>query len=323
MILWRSLFDALRVPWKDRGPNCSSGRVNISCPWCGDQDPSFHLSIDESTSAYFCMRTPGSHHSGRSVPWLLLGLKVHPTEIDALVAQHSDEHPPPRLTTSRVQVLDWDKFESAADHEAPLDYLRQRGYASAEGLARRYDLRFTRVGRHAWRVLMPLTCPQDGYRVTAFTGRTIRDQTPRYLINDPSGASLYLPTDLGMGRVCVAALQGTALTQEKRLHLSMLAGRHDALVMCEGPFDALTLVASRSPLLAALRGAYYVPDSDQSDSDTYRLIHELEMSLRMPGRDIPHMPRVTRLQLPPYYKDLGEFADDPSEVTRWLQHALS
>jgi hypothetical protein len=304
MIAWRALFDTLRVPWRDRGSNCSRGHVNVSCPWCGRLDPSFHLTIREDTGEYYCLRTPGSMHSGKSLPWLLIGLGADPSEIDALIEEHTDHTQPRSLVAVPARIVPWDRFDPAGDHEAALDYLASRGYADPAKIAARFDLRFTKVGRFAWRILLPLSGPGDLGSTIAFTGRAIRSQTPRYLTNDSVGGSLYAVTS---GTVRIVALQGTAFPIEKKLYLSHLTRQLWTIIMCEGPFDALTLSLA-NPALPP--GAFYIPDRDQSVSDTYRLITELE--------SIPSMPHIIRLELPGRHRDLGEMAANVQEIRQWL-----
>ena len=310
MIAWRSLFDSLRVPWKDRGSNCSRGHINIRCPWCGLADPSQHLTINEESGAYYCLRTPGKTHSGRSLPWLLLGLDVDSRQIDGLIEEHSDRRrQPPQLVAAPSRILDWHKFEIGSGRDEVTEYLSSRGFDGPREVAARFGLRFTQYGRFSWRVLLPLTCPKDRGEVLAFTGRALRGQQPRYLTNDPMEGSLYVPPR-ARGSTVIVALLGTALPAEKKLHLAEVCKSAPSMILCEGPFDALTL-AWGIPNLSLVPGrVLYVPDADQSVSDTYRLIEELE--------GIPGMPRVVRFELPRGYGDIGAMAGSRGVMERWL-----
>lgn len=311
MINWRVLLDSIRVPWRDRGANCSRGHVNITCPWCGPADPSYHLTISEENGAYFCYRVPLSH-SGWSLPWLLIHLGVDHDQIDSLVEQHSDRRVPRVLVAEPAVPVAWDRFPRAGESEAALAYVRSRGYQSPRETCRRFDLRFTLAGRFAWRVLFPLT--HHGV-VTGLTGRAVRAATtPRYLTNDPIAGSLYLPsgppvpetrlllafegpTDAmaaasqsAISEVCPIGLLGTAIPAERKLHISALVRR------------------TRSASFA------YCPDRDQSVSDTYRIIAELE--------EIPGV-AATRQPPPAGYKDVGAMASNPAEVRQWLMECMS
>jgi hypothetical protein len=313
MIIWRALFDAIRVPWRDRGSNCSRGHINCRCPWCGNMDPSYHLTINEENGAYFCLRTPDKMHSGRSLPWLLLGLGVDSSEIDRLIEEHTDQRQPVQLVAAPARILDWNRFEPASDYDAATEYLASRGYPDPHEIIRSFGLRFTKVGRFSWRILMPLRSPGDRGSVLAFTGRATREQqSPRYLTNDPMEGSLFLPAN----PICtpIAALLGTALPAEKKLHLGRIVRKYPSIIMLEGPFDALTL-AWAVPDLRLLEGAYYIADTDQSPADTYRLIDELEL--------IPGMPHITRLEPPRGFGDIGEMADRPGEIREWISQYMS
>jgi len=211
-IMWRQLLDAIGVRWVDRGPNTARGHVNVTCPWCAG-DPSFHLGIDERTGAYFCLRSQPPH-AGRSTPYLLMALGVAPFQIDALLRQYSDDAPPAMVERAPVAPGDWEKFRSAADHPVALQYLRSRGIDPPAVIARKYDMRFAVVGRHSWRVLLPLQLNHD---IVGWTGRAVSDRMdPRYLTHDPSGgASLYVP---------VYPTERTEIVQ-----------------IVEGPFDAVAI----------------------------------------------------------------------------------
>lgn len=287
MIRWRQLFDHLGIEWKDRGSNCSRGHVNIPCPQCGRNDPSYHLTISEETGEYYCYRSP--HHSGRSLPWLLICLQVTPSEIDGLISEFSDDQYVAR-SAPRQKRVDWAKFESAADSQICLDYLASRGFDNPRSICLQYDLRFTKYGDNAWRLLFPLTTLTD---TVGLTGRALRShQKPRYLTNDPYGSSIYQPrmsgrilllcegpfdalaaavagTDVS---IATTAILGTSLPVERRMHLAKLAR------------EAIRVI--------------YVPDGDQSRADTYRLVEELEGT---PGID-----KVAVLSLPGF-KDIAEF----------------
>lgn len=305
MIRWRALLDHLRIEWRDRGANSSRNHINIQCCWCGRNDPSFHLSIDEDDGAYYCLRN-GKAHSGRSTPWLLLGLGVHPSEIDSLVDEFSDRDSKPKLAEAPKQKFDWNKFEPAESSRLCVEYLRSRGYEHPEGVCEYQSLRFTKTGKFAWRLLLPLTI---GTNVTGFSGRALRaSQAPRYLTYDEFGGSVFSPSRIV----------------------------YPTLLLCEGPFDALAADASLLPISAiAILGTQlpaerclhiasiasqtkriaYVPDKDQSYSSTYRLIEELEGT--------PGIRKVELVALPDGYKDIAEYWEKNREgAKQWLATAV-
>jgi hypothetical protein len=305
MILWRQLFDAIGVRWIDRGHNTARGHVNIPCPWCGTADPSFHLGIEEATGAYYCLRSQPPH-AGRSTPFLLMKLGVPSFQIDALLRDYSDDSPPPRTLRLR-ETTGWESLASAADYPAALTYLSGRGLAPPAVLARRYDMRFATVGRHAWRVLLPLHL---NFTVVGWTGRAIGPrQSPRYLTNDPSdGASLYIPA-----------------YPTKATH---------TIVIVEGPFDALAIADAYHPVqditaialtglnigrlrrehLGDVIGLAHKPnvlvtlDEDQS---TYTSENLKDVLAHATG-----LPQAGNFPLPSGVKDAGEMTR--SQIRTWL-----
>lgn len=275
-------------------------------------DPSYHLTIKEPSNEYYCFRSP-QLHSGKSLPWLLLGLGVRTAQIDGLINEFSDgrnEREPRFFDAVPNTPVRWERFESAATHASALDYLRlERGYHRPDVLCRDFDLRFTRVGRMAWRILMPLS---TGGEVTGAVGRAIRaGMTPRYLTDDPYEGSVYLPR---------------------------YADKTNLLVLLEGPFDALTVVLDRDPseiMSLAMLGValpperlmtistlarvasriVYVQDRDQPVSAAYRLIAQLEQ--------IPHVGKIQRVEPPRRRKDIGELAAHRGELEAWIGELTS
>lgn len=300
------MLDALRVPWRDRGSNCSRGHVNVKCPWCGNQDPSQHLTIKEETGEYYCFRAP-QLHSGKSLPWLLLGLGQRPAQIDGIIHEFSDgrnEREPRFFTAVTHTPVRWERFEPAYNFTPALDYLRERGFHRPDVLSRDFDLRFTRTGRMAWRILLPLSTGGD---VTGCVGRGIRTgQTPRYLTDDPFEGSVYIPS---------------------------YSETTELLMFLEGPIDALVAAVDNDPaevmpvgilglalpperlmtisnLARGAKRAVFVQDADQPASAAYRLIDQL--------LQIPWLSSVERAEPPPRRKDVGELAGHRGELKTWL-----
>jgi len=224
---WRLLLNEVRVPWRDRGANCSRGNINIRCPWCAN-DPSEHLRISETTEAYFCLRMP-KQHSGKSFRWLLQGLKVGSTEIEVLLRKFStgyrEPEPEPEPIPLSVIQRGWDRFTPASESLALVDYVRSRGFPNPLDTISRYDLRWSREGVWAQRLLIPFFGIDDPNQVIAWTGRAVRASLqPRYkAMESPTGTPLFAP----------------------ELDYSSC----EALVVTEGPMDALALSDSfrRSP----------------------------------------------------------------------------
>ena len=49
----RSFLDDLNVEYIDSGKNHKAGNINIRCPYCGEEDPSYHLGISYISDFFF------------------------------------------------------------------------------------------------------------------------------------------------------------------------------------------------------------------------------------------------------------------------------
>lgn len=226
---WRRLLDDIRVPWRDRGANCSRNNINIRCPWCSN-DPSEHLRISETREAFFCLREP-RQHSGANFRWLLRGLHVSSTEAELLLQKYSHQGYQPAAPEPEPEPLSaiqmrWDRFVPADSSESMLEYVRRRGFPNPRDTITRYGLRWAPEGTWAQRLLIPFTDFTDRAQVLAWTGRAIREGLrPRYKAMESltGGTPLFAPD----------------LDYESK----------QVLVVMEGPMDALALSDSlrRSP----------------------------------------------------------------------------
>ena len=211
---WRYLFNEARIDWRDKGRNCSRGHINISCPWCGD-DPSEHLTIDEDSGLYFCLRNNG--HKGGEPLRILEACGIPRVKAVALLEDARRDGPPSNTQAQKQQLVGkqikkWEKFETVEKSADHLDYLWWRGFHDPIDCARTFDLRYAPDGLHAGRLLIPL---YDGEGVSGWTGRALRSYVePKYMswCNNPY-ASLA-------GRV---------------------GWEGGTLIVVEGPFDALKL----------------------------------------------------------------------------------
>jgi len=242
---WVKFLTRHRLDYAASGANVSKGYLVVRCPFCGD-DPSLHLSIHMAGRGWRCWRNPD--HRGRSHAYLIQHL-LHCTadearrlagedttvapDSDALVATlallRQYNHEP----TQRDPLEFPPEFRSL-DAPSPLaqhfwSYLRRRGYRDGEihWLTETYELKYAVRGEFAWRVIVPIR-DQEGALLT-WTGRTTGDSVePRYrTLSSRSGPPLA-PTS----RTILGLPQLLSVPEPR------------ALVICEGPFDALRLVTS-------------------------------------------------------------------------------
>lgn len=315
-VLWRELFNEIRVEWIDRGPNVGKGNINIKCPFCGNQDRSHHLGVAERKDAYFCYRDP-DRHSGRSLPALLIKLGVSHHEVDRLLTRYrvpelGREEAAPEVKLKPGEILtQWRRFIGAENNGEALDYLEARGFGNARRLCQRFGLRSAIEGIWCNRLLMPLHISGG---LVGWTGRGLRmTMSPKYITHSPSENSpIYAPIPLpGYDR--------------------------QKLVIVEGPFDALKLAAFASEdmyRVAALAGKFLNPprvselmtlvgdgcrdillalDKDVNITTAMGIKNELAMHFRSA--------HIQRAKLPSYADDPAEIL--PTEIPGWLHEQFS
>jgi hypothetical protein len=285
-----------RIEWFDRGANTSRGHISIRCPWCGPSDPSHHLSINESTGAYFCYRN--SKHAGRSAPWLLKALGVNPRRIDSILASAGIRRTEKIEPERQREVPQWNRFVPATQSETAIAYMRERGFPDPEQTIKKFDLRVALNGPNAQRLLFPIIMPSGDI---AFTGRALQpNMTPKYLTHESVRKGIYVPKPI----------------EHPKLAL-----------LVEGPFDALKIAAFEpnilviallglamsaekiSQIIACSEGAQFYGvaiDSTEPVSKAYGLIHELSIAVRK---------SAFRCELPGS-KDPGEMSGQ--EIRAWL-----
>jgi hypothetical protein len=273
----RGLMDALRVPWKDRGRNCSKGNVNICCPYCKD-DYGYHLTVSEELGGlYYCYRRPNDHSGANP---LNLVMRLGPNRKEAVRLLNHYQRGRTQLVAEAVKApqqtalsKQWGFFEQITEqHPNYADYLRSRGFDHPVGLARRYDLRCAAAGKWAGRVLIPFS---EGPELVAWTGRAIRkDAELKYYTNQngheglvylprPARHTLFVaegPLDALKGAaateelpIATAALTGKQLNAERLGRLKRQAAEAQQIVLV---LDADTRFAERSRMLAELKGAF-------------------------------------------------------------------
>lgn len=245
---WEGFLRRHRVDYVTRGPNVGPGEVNVRCPLCGDADPSHHMGISLSGRGWSCLRSRA--HSGKSRA-RLIQLILRCSEDDARRLAGYDTAPP-RTEDDLRKVLDKLENKSQDLDSGPLtmpnefkpllkggvlsrpfvEYVRGRGYQGAEleWVAREYNLHYATSGPFAYRLIIPVR-DRHGALLT-WTGRAVSQSVePRYktLSTDPEFAPNGRPARLPTSRT----LLGLGLLHQ--------AAAPAALVVCEGPMDAIRL----------------------------------------------------------------------------------
>jgi len=247
---WLSFLKQRNIPYVTSGPNFSKrNAANIKCPFCGDSDPSEHMGLGQNGGWWGCLRN--SAHRGRD-PTFLIQKLIHCSAVEAKAIVGGDAAPPTagdlaavnaalKQTTGANPVVpnlelppDFKPLLNKSPFAEPfIDYLMERGYRSAqiEWLAKEYDLRYSVKGAWAYRLILPVVTRYG--ELLTWTARTILpDVVPRY-------KTLQMQPKKSGDPVAKLAANNTVLG----LPVLWGAGNPKALVLVEGPFDALKLTA--------------------------------------------------------------------------------
>lgn len=289
---WRYLLTEARIPWKDRGRNCSRGHINITCPWCHD-DPSEHLTINEENGLYFCLRN--SDHKGGPATFLLEAAGISRVRATLMVEDARRDGPVPSFTTVarkdslRAFTSKWETFESVATNDTLCTYLRWRGIDDPRLAASLFDLRTIAGGAHAQRVLIPM---YDASGVSGWTGRTITSRIPKYLAHcaEP-GLSLAGVLE----RNCPVLLVVEGPLDALKINYALRKHSIKAVALC-----GKMLTAGKQLLIRSLKPkvVYVVLDNDTALSKTMQMVAELATACPTS--------RIKRGGVPVGWKDPGE-----------------
>ncbi len=90
----RDFLDQLNIDYIDSGKNHKAGNLNIQCPWCGNEDPSYHGGINFVNDFYYCWRNSQHKSSIKRLFKKLLNSNYthYKGDIDALeIGDHDKE----------------------------------------------------------------------------------------------------------------------------------------------------------------------------------------------------------------------------------------
>jgi hypothetical protein len=228
---WPSFLTTHNIDYITAGPNTRKGEISIRCPWCGDDDPSEHLSISLSKDAFGCWRN--TKHAGYKPTRLiaaLLGCSFsHAQNIvqqysapdagafDDAMAMLQATAKPPQRPNALVGGLPsaFRQIKPAGLTGRFWHYLLQRGFDDVLALITEYKLLCCQTGRWKDRIILPLYQKQS---LIGWTGRAIQPTTkaPRYLSSSE-------------------AIKHTIFNEDH------LTDGGKTLYITEGPFDALKI----------------------------------------------------------------------------------
>lgn len=225
---WIQFFEDNGIDYATRGPNTRKDEISIPCPWCGDDDPSQHLSINLTKGVYGCWRN--ATHKGASAPRLIAALvgcgmaqarliaaqyeHANPDDLSQALASLTPTSEAPKPFTRLTLPADTRPIAKTGITERFWRYLARRHFDDVDGLIARYGLRCCLTGRWKDRILIPFY--HDG-ELVGWTARAI---------GNPVNAPRYLSS-------------GDAIKKTIFNHDHLLGGH--VLFIVEGPFDALKL----------------------------------------------------------------------------------
>lgn len=211
------------------GKNTARGHVNVTCPWCGRDDPSEHMGVNLQNGYYSCWRN--RLHSGRDFRFLLMRLT-------GLSWDRISEITVGAVSGSLEDVREWLAQKPQVDQPAlkiVLDpgffpvrlggrtgrfakYLTRRGFPDPNAVASYYRLYAAIWGQYNNRIIFPVEA--GGGHLVGWTGRAISPARSKYLAYPPKPS---IKEHLLFYRHLIEA-------EDQRI-----------LVITEGPFDALKI----------------------------------------------------------------------------------
>ena len=243
---WISFLNSRSIPFVTSGPSATRGYINIRCPWCLD-DPGEHLGIDLTRTGYHCWRNP--KHAGPD-PARLVAALLRCTLAQAITLTGGPRAVPDDWAATcrallapegaagprRPPLVRPKEFRAFQPRAGPLGlqgqflaYMAGRGIADTAGLSDRFGVHWCTAGTWRYRVLFTVTYARE---LVGWTGRSVVGSPLRYKAHtaNPDKARLWrLPP------------APAPINHYLWRYDELARTRADTLVVCEGPFDALTV----------------------------------------------------------------------------------
>ena len=243
---WQKFLEHHRIEYTDRGRNVSKNNLALKCPWCGSADPSQHMNVSLKGYGYFCWRdaTHRGTNNAKLIQKLLNSTWAEAIEVTGGAVEvlpdedfdtrinrllHGEAEPVRKLPMPK----DWKRLDQPSGNlqrNLIIEYMKRRGYGlgSVMRLAKRYDIHYAMKDNWDRRVIWPLH-DRHGDLVN-YTGRAI-SSTQKIRYKTLSG-------DLARMRMSECLFDLGTLIKVKA----------EALVLTEGPFDAMRMGWIGEPL---------------------------------------------------------------------------
>jgi hypothetical protein len=325
---WEKLLSSHRIEYKFQGKN-----VYVKCPWCGAADSGHHMGIALSSNAWGCWRN--ASHRGRSPVKLLMALLRISYEVARELAGFDEQYVDPdswdqlkhnlfnkkvveQPTTEKTLTFPANEFIEIQQDKLRtarfFDYLVGRGFRAEHipDLCKKYSLKAAVSGRYKDRVIIPYYVERG---LVAWTGRSVLGADLRYL---------DLPKD-----------ESVVFVKNTLYNFNCTRRGADTLLVCEGPFDAITLdfVASKYDVRAVALSTNSI-----TEQQTY-LLEEVSVNFRkvlmmMDGANslgvidsmhlkesLSHIKNIGFVEVPFGRKDGGEMT--ASEITSFAKSLVN
>ena len=322
---WSRILSEHRVEYVSEGANVKRGNVNVRCPFCGTDDPSYHMGIDPDTSNWACWRNPA--HRGKNPARLLIKLlNIAPRRVFDMLGQVEEVFDdsdwssvpqrlskPVRRATDRTLALPKEIkkiYRSDLDLIGPfVQYLEVRGFDDPIGACRRYDIHYCTKGEFVDRIVLPIYYQA---RLVAWTSRTIGSSPLRY--RDSSVEESLIPP------------------KETLFNFDEASRGGRALVVVEGPLDVMKIdyygrdfgVTAVGLYTASVSQAqqYLLPELYSKFASVFCMMDATNNLDRVDSYRMSSALSITRhvVPLPPPYgfKDAGDLP--PAAASRLARH---
>jgi len=164
------------IDFVETGKNVAKGNLGLNCPFCGSEDSSYHLNINNN-GRYFCWRD-GSH---KGTIHYLLGHILN-ISIDEAKRLLGNQHTSPSVEENIIKYggktsiqlpENFRVVENNIITKAFYNYLKNRGFDRIPELVERYNIKCCISGKWADRVIFPIYM---NYELMSWIGRDIREK---------------------------------------------------------------------------------------------------------------------------------------------------
>lgn len=257
MIDWVRLLSDNQIPFVTAGPNVSKGNIGFKCPFCGENDPSFHGGVNLITGKWSCWRDTTHRGNqpfrlisallGISGPQARLVMQAYSganlDEFDALAGVITA---PAGIQKPVVMPPEFQPIKAYSLTHKFWVYIYKRGFDNPDQVIEDYNLQCCLTGRWKGRLIIPVYGARSSVGLEHLTFN-----------QGVAGSNPAEPTLIGWQGRSIRTVEGTPryLTSAPAVKRTLLnlqnLGGGDRLYICEGPFDGIKIDYYGKPLIRA------------------------------------------------------------------------